>query len=73
MSHKHRFKGLELYETMYQINEMIPALQKVKDHEVLKQIGCNLTNSLAGLQTAYEALKQGQLILTQLHHETCTR
>jgi len=66
MSHKHRFKGVELYETMHQINEIIPALRKIKDHEVLVQIELNLTNSLAGLQTAYEALKQGQLILAQL-------
>ena len=66
MSHKHRLKGVELYETMHQINELIPALRKIKDHKALIQIECNLTNSLTGLRTVYEALKQGQFVLTQL-------
>lgn len=66
MSHKHRFKGVELYETMSQIKDLISALRVVKDQEVLEQLENSLTNSLAGLQTTYEALKRGQIILAQL-------
>jgi len=66
MSHKHRFKGVELYESMNQIAELIPVLRVIKDHEVLEQLQLNLANSLAGLQTDYEALSQGQIVLSQL-------
>jgi len=66
MSHKHRFKGLELYESIEQISRLIPELQEAKDHEVLQQLQNNLDKSLAELQIDYEALKQGQGILDQL-------
>jgi len=66
MSHKHRLKGVELYESISQIAELVAMLRTIKDHEILEQLQENLSNSLAGLQTDYEALNQGQLILTQL-------
>jgi len=66
MSHKHRFKGVELYEAMSQIKEVILSLRTVKDHEILEHIERNLTTSMSGLATKYEALKQGQLVLTEL-------
>jgi len=66
MSHKHRFKGVELYESVEQIKDLIPILRKAKDHEVLRQLDKQLNNSLADLQMDYEALQQGQVILAEL-------
>lgn len=37
-----------------------------KEHEILKELEKSLTNSTSGLQTEYEALKQGQVILAEL-------
>ena len=38
MSHKYRLKGVELYESMNQILELIPVLLQSKEHLVLKQL-----------------------------------
>ncbi len=66
MSHKYRFKGVELYESMEQILELTNLLRQSKDHCVLEQLQKSLSNSLAELQITYQALKQGQIILNQL-------
>lgn len=66
LAHKHRFKGVELYETMEKISTAIPVLRAKKDHPVLQQLQTNLEQSLSGIQTNYEALKQGKQILDQV-------
>lgn len=66
LSHKHRLKGVELYESMAQIADCIPSLRAEKDHSVLEELQIKLENSIAGLKTDYEALKQGKNVLDQL-------
>lgn len=66
MSHKHRLKGIELYETMVTLLCLVKDLQAKKDHEVLQSLHTSLFNSIAGLQTDYSALKCGQKILNHL-------
>ena len=66
LSHKHRLKGVELYESMAQIADCIPDLRAEQDHDILQQLQNKLNNSIAGLQTDYQALKQGKIILDQL-------
>lgn len=66
MSHKHRFKGVELYESIEQINQLLPLLQEKKDHEVLQLLHKQLSSSLADLRIDYEALQIGQTILAQI-------
>lgn len=66
MAHKYRLKGTELYESINEIATIIPILRTKKDHEALEMLEKQLNNSINGLETAYEALKQGQSILNQL-------
>jgi len=66
MSHKYRFKGLELYESMEQILQLISVLRQHKEHSVLEQLQKSLKDSLADLRIEQQALKQGQNILDQL-------
>ena len=66
LSHKHRLKGMELYEAMERISTAIPVLRAKQDHPVLEQLQTNLTNSLAGTETAYQALKQSKELLDQV-------
>jgi len=66
LAHKHRLKGIELYESMQQISDLIPVLREKKDHLVLQELENNLQASIAGLTTNYQALKQGKSILDDL-------
>ena len=66
LAHKHRLKGVELYEAMLNIKDTVTALQAKQDHSILQQLHRCLSDSVAGLQTDYEALKHGQTILTKL-------
>lgn len=66
LSDKHRLKGIELYESMNQIKQSVSEMREHKDHEVLKDLAYSLTKSTSGLQIQYEALKQGQEVLTDL-------
>ena len=65
LSHKHRFKGVELYQAMGQMADTVWALRQNKDYPVLKHLQDSLNKSIGGLQTDYEALTQGQGILSQ--------
>ncbi|MFK7980077.1 MAG: hypothetical protein AB8G86_08860 [Saprospiraceae bacterium] len=66
LSDKHRLKGIELYESMNLIQQNVSKMRAYKDHEILKELENKLVNSTHGLQTDYEALKQGQGILREL-------
>jgi len=66
LSHKHRFKGVELYESMSNMKTFIKELRGHADHKALQQLEKGLTNSLVGLDSTYESLKQGQAILSQV-------
>lgn len=66
LSHKHRFKGLEVYESLNDIKESIAILRKNKDHKILQKLEDKLGACFSNLQTRYEALKQGKQILDQL-------
>jgi len=66
LSHKHRFKGVELYESMSDMKTIIQDLRAHADHESLHQLEKGITNSLTGLDTTYEALKLGQSLLSEV-------
>lgn len=66
LAHKHRLKGIELYESMQQISEITPVLRAKKDHKALQELENNLKTSLEGLTTKYQALKQGKSVLDDL-------
>lgn len=66
LSHKHRFKGVELYKSMSEIKATIQELRAHADHDALHQLEKGITNSLTGLDTSYEALQYGQVLLCKI-------
>lgn len=66
LSHKHRFKGLEVYDSLNTIKASISVLRKNKDHKILKKIEIKLEACFSNLEIKYQALNQGKLILNQL-------
>jgi len=66
LSHKHRFKGLEVYDSLKEIKESIVILRKNKDHKILQTLEDKLVTCFSDLEVQYAALKQGKEILNQL-------